>query len=299
MLKDIPEKPGIYVWTNILNGKRYVGQAINLYRRIKSHLERFEKNKEHKKLYYAMNEVGIENFKVSVIKIIDTPDKSILDKEEIFYIKAFNCIEFGYNMTTGGDGGEFGCFCCDEVREKQRQLSIERRNKQKEEGMFEIFIYDIQNKKLYKTRTEEDAAQIFKVKKDSIHAALNRGTKIHKRFIVARTRKGIVEALNKKSGSTKLEIKVMCNYLKNHPDETSLAIAKKFGMAEQTVLKYKKQFGLYKPRPRYRLEGENVFEGCAAHCSKFLGINPSSFYKALPTYLNSGKAYRGYLITEI
>ena len=299
MLSGIPEKPGIYVWTNKLNGKRYVGQATNLHRRVKEHLERFEKNREHKKLYYAMNEAGIENFTIAVIKVIDIPDKSILDKEEIFYIKAFNCIECGYNRTTGGDGGEFGCFCCDETREKQRQASIELRNKQRDEGMFEVFIYDIQNKKLYKAHTEEDAARILKMKRTSLHSAVTRGTKVHKRFIVARTREDILTILNRKSRSTQEEIQQMCDYLKEHPDEATLVIAKKFEMTEQTVLKYRRKLGLAKPKPRYRLEGENVFEGCSSHCAKFLGVNPSSFYRALPSYLNSGKAYRGYTITEI
>ena len=299
MLSGIPEKPGIYVWTNKLDGKRYVGQASNLHRRVKEHLERFEKNREHKKLYYAMNEVGIENFTISVVKVIEVPDKSILDKEEMFYIKAFNCIEFGYNRTTGGDGGELGCFACDETREKQRQSSIELRNKQRDEGMFEVLVYDIQNKKLYKAHTEEDAARVLKMKRTSLHSAVTRGTKVHKRFIVARTREDILTILNRKSRSTQEEIQQMCNYLKEHPDEATLTIAKKFEMTEQTVLKYRRKLGLAKPKPRYRLEGENVFEGCSSHCAKFLGINPSSFYRALPSYLNSGKAYRGYTITEI
>lgn len=299
MLSGIPEKPGIYVWTNKLDGKRYVGQAINLHRRVKEHLERFEKNREHKKLYYAMNEAGIENFTISVVKIVEVPDKSILDKEEMFYIKAFNCIECGYNRTTGGDGGEFGCFCCDETREKQRQASIELRNKQRDEGMFEVLIYDIQNKKLYKAHTEEDAARVLKMKRNSLHSAVTRGTKVHKRFIVARTREDILTILNRKSGSTQEEIQQMCDYLKEHPDEATLVIAKKFEMTEQTVLRYRRKLGLAKPKPRYRLEGENVFEGCSSHCAKFLGVNPSSFYRALPNYLNSGKAYRGYIITEI
>ena len=300
MLNGIPTKPGIYMWRNKLNDKRYIGQAVNVYARIRQHLESFEKNREHKYFYYAINKDGIENFEVSVIKTFDLVDniKDILDQEEIFYIKEYKCMECGYNRTTGGDGGVFGCFCCEETQEKLRKAAIEKIEEQRAAGRFDFFIYDIKTKKLYTCNSEQKAAEILKVEFDAVHGALTRFHKLQGRFVLGKTREAILDKLNRKRGSSRLEIKAMISYLKEHSKESDLSIAGKFEVSTATIRKYRKELGIYNPRPKYRItkDGE-VFEGCYTRCAKVIGVNPSTLYRNLPNYLE--REYRGWKLEEI
>ena len=42
--KEIPTKPGIYLITNTVNSKCYIGQAIKLRNRLKSHISNYTNN---------------------------------------------------------------------------------------------------------------------------------------------------------------------------------------------------------------------------------------------------------------
>ena len=94
----------IYLITNLITGKQYVGQTI------KGYLNRFDKH-----CFYAKNPIkrkcpqlidrviatyGIENFKV---ELLETVDIKLKDEKEKYYIKLYNTLESGYNLTPGGD----------------------------------------------------------------------------------------------------------------------------------------------------------------------------------------------------
>lgn len=88
------------------SGKIYIGQTINSKYRFKEYLRSPLKYKT--KIYIAIRKYGFENFDIEFIEIIEESNKiilkSILNKLEPEYIHKFNCIEFGYNLTSGGDG---------------------------------------------------------------------------------------------------------------------------------------------------------------------------------------------------
>lgn len=98
---------GIYKITNLVNGKIYIGQSQDIYRRWQEH----KKNFKYKKyssiiLYKAFKKYGIDNFRFEIIEICE---KEQLEEREKFNIKYFNSfIGFknsnGYNMTLGGEG---------------------------------------------------------------------------------------------------------------------------------------------------------------------------------------------------
>lgn len=89
----------IYRATNKINGKMYIGQTIQpLKLRIKNHL-RSTCLSHFKK---ALLKNGIENFEWIVL--YETDNKEDLNDNEIYFIKLFNSLENGYNMTEGGEG---------------------------------------------------------------------------------------------------------------------------------------------------------------------------------------------------
>lgn len=92
----------IYLRTNLINGKQYVGQTNNF------------KNREYdwkcikaiyanKHLSNARNKYGLENWKVEILKECETQDE--LNKWEKYYINELNTkTPNGYNLTDGGNG---------------------------------------------------------------------------------------------------------------------------------------------------------------------------------------------------
>jgi len=110
----------VYLTTNLINGKRYVGQHIK---------SKFYKNYygSGKYLLRAIKKYNLKNFKIEILiwiekndKIIDfrnrkiTIQQHLLDQQEIFYIKEKkshisyldnNGVSMGYNLEWGGRGG--------------------------------------------------------------------------------------------------------------------------------------------------------------------------------------------------
>jgi group I intron endonuclease len=96
---------GIYKITNLINGKVYIGQSIDILNKrwpYHKYLLNCDKH-SNKHLQNAWNKYGEDNFDFSIICQCD-PDN--LDDYEICYIKLYKSYlsEFGYNKTYGGDG---------------------------------------------------------------------------------------------------------------------------------------------------------------------------------------------------
>ena len=88
----------IYLITNLINSKPYVGQT-------KQALE--ERFKQHARtdslIGNAIRKYGAENFTIEVLEECDTPDR--LNEREIFWIATLNSkTPNGYNLTDGGNG---------------------------------------------------------------------------------------------------------------------------------------------------------------------------------------------------
>lgn len=95
----------IYQIINKVDGKRYVGQTINLEKRKASHFSKLKTNSHPNYLLQkAWNEWGEENFEFSYEEIEDASPE-ILNQKEIETIARFNSFIDGYNRTAGGQGG--------------------------------------------------------------------------------------------------------------------------------------------------------------------------------------------------
>lgn len=95
---------GIYKITNLINGKSYIGQSINIQKRFIQHRSKAfnpnDKSYEYP-LYRAIRKYGIDNFS---FEILEECDVSELNNKEIYYISKYQTHgENGYNLDDGGD----------------------------------------------------------------------------------------------------------------------------------------------------------------------------------------------------
>lgn len=91
---------GIYLITNRINNKKYVGQSINITQRWRSHRTNYHTGDTY--LYRAIRKYGLESFSFEVITECAAES---LDELEKYWIKQYNSNdpEYGYNLTEGGD----------------------------------------------------------------------------------------------------------------------------------------------------------------------------------------------------
>lgn len=95
---------GIYKITNMINGKVYIGQSVNIKKRFAAHKSAAfnPKNKHYNyPLYRAIRKYGIENFS---FEVIEECNEENLNDREIFYISKYKSHgKNGYNLDDGGN----------------------------------------------------------------------------------------------------------------------------------------------------------------------------------------------------
>lgn len=104
----------IYLRTNLLNGKQYVGQAQNM-----QHRENQWRCMKHhyagRLIDNARNKYGCDNWSLKVLAECDNQEE--LDKWEGYYINYYNTkTPNGYNLTDGGCSGSLGYHHTDEAK---------------------------------------------------------------------------------------------------------------------------------------------------------------------------------------
>jgi group I intron endonuclease len=115
---------GIYAITNAVNGKRYIGSAVNLRARRNQH--RFDLRRgRHKspKLQAAWNKYGETAFGFSVLELV--PDKSKLIEREQAWIDAERVCVMGYN-TRPVAGNQLGFKHSEASLKKMRESQSKR-----------------------------------------------------------------------------------------------------------------------------------------------------------------------------
>lgn len=118
---------GIYKITNIKNGKIYIGQASNIWDRIRGgYLYALPKNKCHNKpLQRAWNKDGGENFCIEIIEFCDIEK---LNEREQYWIDITQCFnnKIGYNIASIA-GSNLGVKQSEETKKKKSIISSGRK----------------------------------------------------------------------------------------------------------------------------------------------------------------------------
>jgi len=110
---------GIYCWKHIQSGKRYIGQSIDVLKRLFSHKTLLNNGRHYNNhLQYAWSKYGETSFEFSVIEYCP---KEILDWREAEWIESLKSMDsnFGYNLASGGSSGK--CVS-EETKKKQSEL---------------------------------------------------------------------------------------------------------------------------------------------------------------------------------
>lgn len=111
----------IYKITNLVNFKVYIGKTKRtIEERFEEHILEV-KYGINRTFHNSIRKHGKKNFKIE--KIFKCKSENQLNKMEIFFISKYKSdnIDFGYNMTKGGEGG----LANEEVREKIRRTIID------------------------------------------------------------------------------------------------------------------------------------------------------------------------------
>ena len=111
----------VYLTTNLINGKVYVGQHI---------AKKFEPERyigSGVLIKRAISKYGFNKFKCELLAEAETQDE--LDQLEMYYIKRYNAMDpdIGYNLCEGGSGGNLGYVFTEEQKLHLSQVHMNKR----------------------------------------------------------------------------------------------------------------------------------------------------------------------------
>lgn len=163
---------GIYKITNRVNGKCYIGQSVNIDKRLRDHFRK--SNSLNAPLYSAIRKYGKDSFDVCVLQTVEMCDdiKEILDELEKRYISEYESYGKGYNQTIGGDAGILGY----KFTEAQRKKVSDNQNKLVTEGRLgtKVYAYNMQTKEITECKTISEAAKISGIHRSVCSRSLNK-----------------------------------------------------------------------------------------------------------------------------
>ena len=88
ILRDNKGKSGVYLWTNLVNGKSYVGSSVNLSRRLAQYynLNFLTKFRQNSLIHKAILKYGYSRFKLDILEYCDKVN--VINREQ-YYMDTF------------------------------------------------------------------------------------------------------------------------------------------------------------------------------------------------------------------
>ena len=163
-MESISKKSGIYQIRNLVNGKVYVGSAVNLRARMQSHFGELKNNKHNNRhLQRAYDKYGLDKF---VFEVLEYVEKDMLLEREQYYIDTLNAVKEGYNLSPTA-GSLLGFKLSEEAKTK-----ISKGNKGKKRSA--ECIKQIRERNLGRRLTEEQKAKISAKTKGALNGNYGR-----------------------------------------------------------------------------------------------------------------------------
>jgi group I intron endonuclease len=109
---------GIYGIRNIINNKIYVGKSVNIYERMRFHINKLNKKDKNDNIHLinSWHKYGRENFEYIVLEELPKNDKILKEKELYWILKLkSNNRNFGYNLRLDSDTK---CILSEETRKR-------------------------------------------------------------------------------------------------------------------------------------------------------------------------------------
>ena len=145
---NLKEKSGVYMFFNIISGKRYVGSSVDIYNRIHEHYHNLKNNKSHNAHFQSSwNKYGEDAFIFCVLEYCNAEDRF---EREQYYI---DCLKPEYNLTLNVVAN-FGHKVSDETKSKISNTLKDKYNSgeietyKQQHKWKNTYIYDIVDKTL-------------------------------------------------------------------------------------------------------------------------------------------------------
>lgn len=199
---------GIYKITNKISGKCYIGQAIDIRKRLQQHVTAANQKKDLK-LYQAINKYGISQFEVTILVIVNlfgkTQDeiKKELNAQEQFYINLYDTYKNGYNSTPGGDSGRLGFKHSQQTILKLREAHKNYKPKRAYDVSKKTYGYDLLNKVFVEGESISDISHKTQIDYRSIGQICNNNNYKNggrfitgKRYLFAFSKEDLIDRIN-------------------------------------------------------------------------------------------------------
>jgi hypothetical protein len=149
---------GIYRIYNKVTNKSYIGQTINLKKRLIDHRYLLKSNKHiNTYLQNSFNKYGLKNFEFNILEYCNKED---LDEKEIYYIDKFNSLEDGYNLIDGGSNKSY--------------LTLQKK----------CYLYNIKTKDIINFDSVSSCARYLKRHHSTVLKAIEKNYIVNEKFII-------------------------------------------------------------------------------------------------------------------
>lgn len=248
IINNVPYCPGIYMIQNDINKKCYIGQSVNLHKRLLHHINNFINDRYNAPIYRAFKKYGIEHFSLSILNTFDNPItpeiRKQLDIYEKKYINEYNSYgATGYNQTKGADGGITGY----KFTNEQKLTISKNSSKIQNDGRNTIYCYDVKNNKFIESTSLQELKRQLNV---NFRTGCCNDLLIYKQYILSRTKDNLLQKINKynnklqeynTNGCSKLTQEMKDDIINNIYEKEFLS---KYGVCKATYYHYKEKLNI-------------------------------------------------------